>query len=74
MFVFDVVVALTTTLDIDVAKVFGKSHQTKRATAQRLNDEAGIAQIIRDLEDRQVGLLFDIAKAVRDRSDARARK
>jgi transcriptional regulator with XRE-family HTH domain len=66
---FEVLAALVKSLELDVKAIFATARQNKKTTAQRLNDEAGIAQIIRDLEDRQVGLLFDIAKAVRDRPD-----
>jgi transcriptional regulator with XRE-family HTH domain len=70
---FEVLLALVTSLHLDVTSIFGSVPRSKKATAQRLNDEAGIALIIRDLEDRQVGLLFDIAKAVRDRADGAGR-
>jgi transcriptional regulator with XRE-family HTH domain len=70
---FDVLAALVICLELDVTAIFGIARHTKKVTAQRLNDEAGIAQIIHDLGDRQVGLLFDIAKAVRDRADGPGR-
>jgi transcriptional regulator with XRE-family HTH domain len=71
---FEVLAALVTSLELDVKAIFGSARHTKKITAQRLNDEAGIAQIIRDLEDRQVGLLFDVARAVRDRADGPGRR
>jgi transcriptional regulator with XRE-family HTH domain len=71
---FEVVAALVASLGLNAGEIFGHDKRLKKLTVQRLNDEASLAVIIRDLDDDRVGLLLDIAGVVRGRADEGGRR
>jgi DNA-binding XRE family transcriptional regulator len=71
---FEVTAALIMSLGLDAGAIFGHDKRLKKLAVQRLNDEASLAMLVRELDDDSVGLLLDIAGAVRSRVDESGRR
>ena len=71
---FEVVVKMIDALGLEPNVVFKVDQRSKKPTAQRLADEATIALLVAGFDDRQIGLLRDVAAAIRARAPVEAKK
>ncbi len=71
---FEVVVKIIDALGLEPNTVFNVGRRSRKPSAQRLEDEATIAILIADFDDRQAGLLRDVAEAIKARAFGDAKR
>lgn len=63
---FEVVAAIIRALDLDPADVFRRDDRRRKPPAQRLEREAALQNLARQLDDASLTLLFKIAMAIQE--------